>query len=241
MMGIATGRSGPQASWPAYMAQRARDARDERLRAYFAAWKLAPETPLADTPLVALDVETTGLNASRHSLVSIGLVPFTLDRILFSQRRHWLLRPRFPLQARSVTLHHITHSDLAKAPDLGKILGEVLDGMAGRLPVVHYRAIERSFLDSALRYRLDESLLFPVIDTMALEARIYRQSLLARLRRWLGGKPVSIRMQESRSRYGLPVYQPHHAVLDALATAELFQAQVATRFEPRTPIGDLWC
>lgn len=223
------------------MAERGRDARDERLRDFFAAWQLGPETPLAEAPLVALDVETTGLDARSHSLVSIGMVPFTLERILFSQRRHWLLKPRFPLQELSVTLHHITHSDLANAPDLEEVLGEVLGAMAGRLPVVHYRGIERSFLDSAVSHRLHENLLFPVIDTMELEARIYRQSLLARLRRWLGGKPVSIRMQESRLRYGLPAYQPHHAALDALATAELFQAQVAARFDPQTPIGDLWC
>lgn len=223
------------------MAERARGARDERLRDFFAAWQLGPETPLAEAPLVALDVETTGLDARSHSLVSIGMVPFTLERILFSQRRHWLLKPRFPLQELSVTLHHITHSDLANAPDLEEVLGEVLGAMAGRLPVVHYRGIERSFLDSAVSHRLHENLLFPVIDTMELEARIYRQSLLARLRRWLGGKPVSIRMQESRLRYGLPAYQPHHAALDALATAELFQAQVAARFDPQTPIGDLWC
>lgn len=223
------------------MAERARDARDERLRDFFAAWQLGPETPLAEAPLVALDVETTGLDARSHSLVSIGMVPFTLERILFSQRRHWLLKPRFPLQELSVTLHHITHSDLANAPDLEEVLGEVLGAMAGRLPVVHYRGIERSFLDSAVSHRLHENLLFPVIDTMELEARIYRQSLLARLRRWLGGKPVSIRMQESRLRYSLPAYQPHHAALDALATAELFQAQVAARFDPQTPIGDLWC
>lgn len=240
-MAIARGQQKRPIAWPAYMAQRARATRDERLRDFFAAWKIGSETPLADTPLVALDVETTGLQADRHSLVSIGMVPFTLDRILFSQRRHWLLRPRFPLQALSVTLHHITHSDLAGAPDLREVLGEVLGVMAGRLPVVHYRGIERSFMDSALMYRLDESLVFPVIDTMELEARAYRQSLLARLRRWVGGKPVSIRMQESRLRYGLPAYQPHHAVLDALATAELFQAQVAARFSRETPIGELWC
>lgn len=234
-------RNDRQSAWPDYMARAAAAARDERLRRFLSSWNLQPSMPLGEAPLVAVDFETTGLDPQRHSIVSIGVVPFTLDRIRFSQRQHWLLKPRFDLQDRSVTLHHITHADLADAPDLRLVLDEVLDALAGRLPVVHYRNIERAFLDSALRYRLGEGLLFPMIDTMALEARVYRQSLPAKFKRWLGGKPVSIRLHDSRLRYGLPAYQPHHAALDALATAELFQAQVAARFNPATPIGELWC
>jgi DNA polymerase-3 subunit epsilon len=222
------------------MARRAAAARDPRLQRFYAAWKLAPDQALGETRLVALDIETTGLDPSRHSIVSIGVVPFDLERIHFSQRQHWLVRPRFPLQALSVTLHHITHSDLADAPDLGSVLSQVLEALAGSVPVVHYRNVERAFLESAVQFRLRESLQFPVIDTMALEARLYRQSLPARLKRWLGRRPVSIRLQDSRARYGLPAYQPHHAALDALATAELFQAQVADRFSRDTPLGDLW-
>lgn len=232
----------PQApDWPARMQRHAAAARDERLRRFFAAWQLPGTTPLRDVPLAALDLETTGLDPARHSIVSIGIVPFDLDRIYFSQRRHWIVRPRFPLQALSVTLHHITHSDLAAAPDLGEILGDVLAALAGRLPVVHYNPVERAFLDSALRFRLGEGIVFPVIDTMELEARLYRQSLGARFRRWLGRRPVSIRLHDSRLRYGLPAYQPHHAAVDALATAELLQAQVAARFNRDTPLQDLWC
>lgn len=234
---------GPLAAmaWPERIARAAAAASDARLRRFLQDWKLRPDRPLGDTPLVAMDFETTGLDSRRHSIVSIGVVPFTLERIWFSQRRHWLLKPRFDLQERSVTLHRITHSDLAAAPDLRLVLDEVLGALAGRLPVVHYHQIERNFLDSALRHRLGEGLLIPMIDTMALEARVCRQSLAAKFRRWLGGRPVSIRLHDSRLRYGLPAYQPHHAVLDALATAELFQAQVAARFGPTTPIGELWC
>jgi len=83
--------------------------------------------------------------------------------------------------------------------------------------------------------------LFPMIDTMSLEARMYRQTPWARFRRWLGRPPVSIRLNASRERYGLPAYQGHHALVDALATAELLQAQIATHYRPETPLGALWC
>lgn len=227
--------------WAAYIADRQQAARDPRLQAFFRAFKITPAMPLEEAPLVALDIETTGLDPRRHSIISIGVVPFDLDRIRFSQRRQWLLKPRFPLEPRSVVLHHITDADLADAPDLNEALGDVLQAMAGRLPVVHYRSIERAFLESAIRFRLGESLVFPMIDTMELEARFHRQPLSARIRRWLGGGQLSLRLQDCRARYGLPGYPPHHAVIDALATAELFQAQIATRLGREARVGELWC
>lgn len=227
--------------WAAHLANSRQSAKDKRLQAFFRAFEVTPDMPAADTPLIALDVETTGLDPRRHSIVSIGLVPFDLDRIRFSQRRHWLLKPNSPLEDRSVTLHHITHADLENAPDLDDVLEDILQTMAGRLPVVHYRAIERRFLESAIEFRLGESLIFPVVDTMGLEARFHRQSLGARVGRWLGRQPRSLRLQDCRARYGLPGYAPHHAVIDALATAELFQAQIDLRLGRESRVGTLWC
>jgi len=230
-----------QPGWPEYLAQRASDARDRRLQRYFQAWALPPDLPIGEAPMVALDMETTGLDESRHAIISIGAVPFSLQRIQLSRQRHWLVRPPRPLEDKSITLHHITHSCLAQAPDLGEILGEILDTLRGRLVVVHYRNIERPFLNAAVQARVGEDLLFPVIDTMGLEALQHRRTRWARMKASLGLAPASIRLHESRLRYGLPGYQGHHAVVDALATAELLQAQIAHRFTADTPICKLWC
>ncbi|SFU66040.1 DNA polymerase-3 subunit epsilon [Halomonas korlensis] len=226
--------------WPAYLAARHEAATHPLLERYFAARSLSPDTPIAKVPMVAMDMETTGLDARRHGIVSLGLVPFTLSRVLLAQRRYWVVKPRQPLNRQSVTFHHITDSQVADEPDLEAILPELLEALTGRLAVVHYRHIERPFLDRAVKARLGEGIRFPVIDTMSLEARLYRQPLWARFRRWLGRPPVSIRLQSSRARYGLPAYQGHHALIDALATAELLQAQIATHYHPETPVGELW-
>ncbi|HSH57917.1 MAG TPA: 3'-5' exonuclease [Halomonas sp.] len=230
----------PAPGWPEYLADRAGRVRHPRLADYFAAGCPAPDTPIGEVPLVALDIETTGLDPRRHAIVSIGVVPFSLARIPLREAQYWVLKPYRELTRTSVTLHRITHSEVVDAPDLQEILPELLAGLRGRLAVVHYRHIERGFIDTAVRHRWGEGLLFPVIDTMSLEARLYRQSLWARFRRWLGRPPVSIRLNASRQRYGLPAYQGHHALVDALATAELFQAQVASRFSAETPVGELW-
>jgi DNA polymerase-3 subunit epsilon len=227
--------------WPQYFAQRAGDTASDALRRYYAAGTVSPGTPMADVPLVAMDMETTGLDTDRHAIVSLALVPFTLKRIHLAERRYWIVHPPRPLSGESVVFHHITHSDIENAPDLADILPQILEALAGRVVVVHYRNIERPFLDAAVRARLREHLLFPVIDTMELEARRYRLSVWARLRERLGLPLASIRLNDCRTRYGLPVYRGHHALWDALATAELLQAQIAHGYGADTPLGRLWC
>lgn len=231
-------RSAP--GWPEYMADRARKSGNPDLKAFFEQGVLDPETPIKQVPMMAMDLETTGMDVNRHGIVSIGMLPFTLERIHTTQSWYRIVRPRRMLREESVVVHHITHSEVANAPDLADILGELLNRMTGYLPVVHYHPIERQFLNESVRVRLDEGLMCPMIDTMVLESRWCRQSLRARMRKWFGGQPLSIRLHESRARYNLPFYRGHHALTDALATAELLQAQIAHRFSPDTPVGDLW-
>jgi DNA polymerase-3 subunit epsilon len=228
-------------SWPGYTAYCAQTAESRLLADFHTAGYPDPATPIEDVPLVAMDMETTGLDPSHDGILSIALVPFSIRRIPLSERRYWLVKPfQEVLSSQSIVLHHITHSDIAAAPDLAAVLEGLLGTMAGRIPVVHYRNLERTFLDAAIRARLGEGLLFPVIDTMGLEAERYRFSFRSRFLKWLGREPVSIRLGDSRRRYGLPVYHGHHALRDAIATAELFQAQIAWRFRPDTPLGRLW-
>lgn len=229
-----------QVDWAAYFREQAIHASDMIFRRYYAAGLPEPDTPIAAVPLIALDIETTGLNPSDDGIVSIGMMPFTLRRIRPGDGFYRVLKPRWPLRSRSVTIHRITHTQIEQAPDLDAILPDILEQMAGRVPVVHYRNIERSFLDVAAQLRRHTAWRFPVIDTMALEARWHREPLWSRLKRLLGQEPVSIRLQDSRARYALPPYAAHHALTDALATAELFQAQVAWHFTPDTPLSDLW-
>ncbi|RBW51936.1 3'-5' exonuclease [Marinobacter sp. F3R11] len=226
--------------WPEQYQALARHTKTPVLKHFYEAGCPSPKTPVSEVPLVALDFETTGLDAEAHSIVSIGLVPFTLDSIQLGKAKHWVVRPRLPLHQTSVTFHGITHADIDEAPDLSEILEEVFASLNGRIPVVHFRNIERPFLNEALQCRLDEGIRFPVIDTMAIEAHLHPDRHPSFLKSLLGKKPVSIRLADSRKRYGLPHYAAHNALIDAIATAELLQAQILHHFSPQTPIGDLW-
>lgn len=140
----------PKLSWQQYFELQVNSVKDSRLKHFYQSGVIDPETPLAEVEFVALDFETTGLDIDKDGIISIGLIPFTLQRIYCKQSKHWLVKPRKPLNEDSVVIHGITHSDLSDAPDLRRILDEVLDSLAGKIVVVHYQYIERQFFHRAL-------------------------------------------------------------------------------------------
>ncbi|MEH6567106.1 MAG: 3'-5' exonuclease [Halopseudomonas sp.] len=227
--------------WPAQMARLADQAKHPILQRFYQAGCVAADCALAEAPLIALDIETTGLDPRRDAIVSLGLLPFSLQRIRCRDALYQVVRPVGELSEESITFHRITHSDVSQAPRMASVLEEVLQTLAGKLVVVHYRAIERGFLDQACRLYLGEGLHFPVIDTMELEARLHRGANEPNwFQRLFGKRQQSIRLADSRLRYNLPLYQAHHALTDALATAELLQAQALTHYPPATAVSKLW-
>jgi DNA polymerase-3 subunit epsilon len=226
--------------WTGYFDRQAESCRTPALARFYAAGVPGDNRPIGDMPLMALDFETTGMDPGEHAIVSIGTVPFDLQAIRPAGGSYWVVKPPKPLREESIAFHRITHSQIVHAPPIAAILDEVLIELSGRLVVVHYRNIERPFLDAAFVATHGEHCLFPLIDTMALEARWERRGRLQGIKRFFGIQPPSIRLADSRSRYGLPHYSSHHAKLDAMATAELFQAQVARHYSPDTPVSDLW-
>ncbi|MEM7150406.1 MAG: exonuclease domain-containing protein, partial [Pseudomonadota bacterium] len=136
-------------------------------------------------------------------------------------------------------IHGITHSEVDEAPDLNRILAPLLDALKGKVVVVHYAAIERHFFYNALLMRIKEGIEFALVDTMEIERRALkaRQGLLGRL---FNSKLGSLRLSDTRERYSLPLYQNHNALTDALATAELLQAQLSYHYRSDTPVSEIW-
>lgn len=228
-----------QTDWQSRYQELTQKTCNDHLRHYYQAGMVSSCTPISDVPMVALDFETTGLNPEQDEIISIGLAPFDHKRIYCRQANEWLVKPGDSLSKQSIVIHGIKHSDVSEAPDLLHILSEVLPALSSRVIVVHYQRIERQFMARELLRRIGESIEFPVIDTMALE-----QDRLIQQQSWtnkLLKRPLpSLRLGDCRERYRLPFYHPHHALTDAIATAELLQAQVAHHFALDTPVSELW-
>lgn len=230
----------PTLQWPMKFQQKLERAKDHRLIEFYGASLPSPETPISKVDFVALDFETTGLDPEKNGIITIGLVPFNLNRIYLRKAKHWKVRPQEKMDEDSVIIHGITHNELIDAPDIEEIIEELLPALRGKIVVVHYRCIEREFLDQALKVRLNEGIEFPIIDTLELEDKIQQKLTGGLWNKVKGRKPPSLRLAQSRRRYGLPDYTPHHALTDAIATAELLQAQIAHFYSPKQAIGDFW-
>ncbi|AGH80295.1 DNA polymerase III subunit epsilon [Psychromonas sp. CNPT3] len=227
-------------NWHAFLQLKALQSKNKHLYEFYKKGTYHDETKLSDIEFVALDFETTGLDSKQNSIISIGLVPFDLQRIYCRKAKKWYINPEDNLKENSIIIHGITHSDLQGAPDLLSILEPLLKELAGKVVVVHYRRIERDFFDLDLRAQLKEGIIFPVIDTMQIEADVQNKYSKGFINWLKGHQSESIRLANSRVRYNLPAYSPHDALTDAIATAELLQAQIKYHFNEDTPIKELW-
>ena len=212
---------------------------DKRLRAYYSEEMPNDASPISEVPLVAMDFETTGLNPDTDDIVSVGVVPFSTQRIYCAHAHHWVVKPRRPMSESSIVVHGITHDDIDEAPRFSEIIEPLLSALAGRVLVVHCRQVEQGFFNAKCLELFGEQLQFPVIDTMTLE-QIALQGRLSLIDRLLRKHPGSVRLSDARKRYSLPPYQAHHALSDAIATAELLQAQIAYHHRPDTQLRNLW-
>lgn len=221
--------------WSEKFAVHAARAPEGPLEAFYRCELPAADCPLQDVPMVSIDLETTGLDPDRDSIVSIGIIAMDLDRIYCREAHHWIFKPDRTLSSISVTIHAITHSDVSRSPSVASRFEDILKVLAGKVIVAHFAPIERRFLDEAARVIYGYPLFFPIIDTMELERRHYQKGL-----RGFFAKVDSLRLDACRRRLNLPRYKAHQALTDALATAELLQAQIAHRYEPADPVSKFW-
>jgi DNA polymerase III subunit epsilon len=179
-------------------------------------------TSWRDARYCAIDVETTGLDLRRDSIVSIGSVGIRDGRIIGSDSYYSLIRPACPVSVASIRIHCLRPADLENAPTARDVGHEIACRLAGRIVVAHAAWIERAFLRRLLR-QAGVRFAAPMIDTAALaRAAGYAQDSSQ-------GREPSLELLARQ--LSLPVYAPHHALGDAITTAAVFLA-LATKAEP---------
>lgn len=179
-----------------------------------------PSTPLADLPLLAVDLETTGLDPVHDRVLSLGWVPVDGGRVHLAGARRFVVRDAGEV-GQSATVHGLTDDVVATGVPLEEAAAALLGDLSGRVLLAHYARIETTFLGAACQRLWGAGLPCAVVDTIELERRAVRRRGVAP--RGTGG----LRLWTARARRALPVYQAHEALTDALACAELYLAQRA--------------
>ncbi|MGB5834079.1 MAG: 3'-5' exonuclease [Thiohalocapsa sp.] len=192
-----------------------------------------PSTDYRDLEYVAVDLETTGLDARHDQILSIGWVRLTGKRIDLSSARHQLVRVEGDIPAATAVIHQITDDLAATGQDLAAALPAFMRDLRGRVMIAHHARVELTFLGAACKRLWGQGLLVRTVDTQAIAQRTLE-------RRQITFRGSDLRLHALGERYNLPRYGAHNALSDALAAAELFLAQAAHRDSGRgIPLRDL--
>jgi len=178
---------------------------------------------------LALDFEATGLDLARDRIISFGAVPMSGGRIEVGRARYQTVDPEDrPPSPRSVTVHGIRPVDLRGAPSQASAAAALREALEDRFLVAWFGGVETGFLATLFR---------PSAARWAHTMVDVRDLMLA-----LEGPAASERSLTSAAAwYGVPVADPHHALDDALVTAQLFfvVGERLARRDGLTSVSDL--
>ncbi len=166
----------------------------------------------------ALDLETGGLDRRSDPILAVGMVPIRGGTVRLGEAFRSLVRPAGGrIDPASIHAHQLLRDELEAAPPLELVLAEVDRRIGAGVLLVHHAAIDVAFLRRdyrAVGLRWPEP---SVVDTARLLLRIGRATHPE-----LPDEQRPLQLGKARAAWGLPEYQAHDALADAVATAELF-------------------
>jgi DNA polymerase-3 subunit epsilon len=197
----------------------ARSCRQPELADYLRACAALDIGRIDSTPLIALDLELTGLDKRSERIVSMGWTLVDGGRIRLGSNRHLLIRSASPV-GESALVHGVLDRELHGGATLEDGLQALFEAARGRLWVMHHAGLDIAFLKNACARWAGCTPGFIVLDTMRIEYQLRR-------RRQIPVRQGDLQLGRVRSLYELPAYVAHDALSDAVATAELMLAIAA--------------
>ena len=169
----------------------------------------ASPRPLGEQRFAVIDVETTGLRASRHRIVQIAVVTVLGDGTVLD-RWSTLVNPPFGwVGRRARRVHGLRPVDLRQAPRFAAVAGELVHRLDGAVLCAHNAGFDWAFVRRSLRRCGYDAPKVTRLCTM----RLSRSLDPGRLRpHGLG---------DLCARYGIVLERAHNALSDAEAAAAL--------------------
>lgn len=174
------------------------------------------------TPLIAADLELTGLEPAWDQIISIGWTRIDSGRVRMGENRHLLVNAGRSVGS-SAAIHELTDTEVATGIDIEAALKSLFVAAAGRIWIFHHAPLDVAFLQRACLDWCGLAPPFMVLDTMQIELGL-------RQRRNLPVQQGDLQLTQLRADYHLPRYTAHDALIDACATAELMLA-IAARLD----------
>ncbi len=169
--------------------------------------------------IVSLDIETTGLDPDKDKIVSIGLVEIRHLGIKLQSCWHQIIQTKKNIPEQSIVIHQITDDQIKTGISIEQAMPLLLEHLKGKVMLVHNAKLELGFINKICQVLYASDFVIPVIDTQALA----RRSLD---RRNSAYNTSDLRLFNLRCARHMPAYKAHNALMDAIATAELFLAML---------------
>lgn len=174
---------------------------------------------LTDYEFVVMDTELTGLSPRQDEIVSIGAIKIK-NFMITAESFYTLVAPKIDIPKTSTLIHRITQSQVAGAPRLRETLPKFLEFCGAALIVGHNIGMDMQFLNRAAPNILGGRLKTPCLDTMRL-SQIYDAE------QWENyydryDTSVSYQLGDLSRKFGLPAFDQHNSLYDAMQTAYLF-------------------
>jgi DNA polymerase III subunit epsilon len=162
----------------------------------------------------SLDFEATGLDFARDTIVSFGVVPVNSGTIDVGGSDYELVDPEavYP-SPEAIAIHMLRPVDLVGALSLDRARERLWESLDRRYLVTWFAIVEAAFLDK----------MYGGGARRWLKRSVDVRQLVFALDRVEGRSITRTTLVEAAHRFGVPVASPHHALDDALVTAQLFQ------------------
>ena len=186
-------------------------------------------SPLNQLETVVFDVETTGFFPEKgDEIISIGAVKMKGNKILPKETFYSLIRLTRPLPPNIHALTGIDNEELALAPEASEVLMKFFHFISSNILVAHHAKHEQRFMEKTTRDVMRKKFQHRIIDTSFLTRVIDPTS-----------SPKTL--EAICTAYGIEVKNRHHALGDALMTAELW-SQSLTRIQVAgfTTLGEVY-
>lgn len=170
-----------------------------------------PDTPLAELPLLFLDLETTGLDPlAGHRVAEVALLR---ERAGVEEGRlDTLVNPGRLLDPAAAAVNGLRDAELALAPRFAALAPAVAALADGGVLVGHHVLFDLTFLAAELAAAGRPRLVGPSLDTLAIARRLLRRQ--------------SYSLAALAAEFALP-RPTHRAMADVLATRGLFYVLAA--------------
>ena len=172
-------------------------------------------TPQDDRPISAqrfavVDVETSGLEPSRHRVLQVGCVVIDGDGTVLDRWSSLVGRGLAVWRSVGPTeVHGIRRRDLWRAPSARSVISELAARTAGARLVAHNAPFDMAFLSGEARRAGVDATFTGALCTLRMSRALDPE------------RTMSHRLGDLCERYGIPLIDAHDALADAEATAAL--------------------